>query len=162
MYHSLVKSKVRSTFGQISAGQWEPMIKAMAPRFTYIFYGNSALSGERHSVEAVRQWWQRSFRLMPSATFDVLDVIVSGGPWNTSIATAVAVHATLADGSSYDNVFNQFMHMKWGRVTEIRTLENTEVLQQAMDLLAAAGYAEAHAAPIGDASHSETSTVRSE
>ena len=65
---------------------------------------------------------------MPSATFEVLDIIVSGGPWNTSIATAVAVHGTLADGSSYDNVFNQFMHMKWGRVTEIRTLENTEVL----------------------------------
>jgi ketosteroid isomerase-like protein len=134
----------------------------MAPRFTYIFYGNSALSGERHSLAAVRQWWQRSFRLMPSATFDVLDVIVSGGPWSTSIATAVAVHATLADGSSYDNVFNQFMRMKWGRVTEIRTLENTEVLQQALDRLAAAGYPEAHAAPITDEPLAETSSARSE
>jgi len=162
MYHSFVKSKVRSTFGQISAGKWEPMIDAMAPRFTYIFYGNSALSGERHSLAAVRQWWQRSFRLMPSATFDVLDVIVSGGPWSTSIATAVAVHATLADGSSYDNVFNQFMRMKWGRVTEIRTLENTEVLQQALDRLAAAGYPEAHAAPITDEPLAETSSARSE
>ncbi len=152
MYHSLVKSKVRSTFAQISSGQWEAMIKAMAPQFTYIFYGNSALSGERHTVAAIRQWWQRSFRLMPSATFEVLDVVVSGGPWNTSIATAVAVHATLADGLPYDNVFTQFMHMKWGRITEIRTLENTEVLQRAMDRLAAAGYPEAHAAPIDDES----------
>jgi ketosteroid isomerase-like protein len=87
---------------------------------------------------------------MPSATFDVLDIVVSGSPWNTSIATAVAVHATLADGSSYENIFNQFMHMKWGRVTEIRTLENTEVLQRAMDRLAAGGYEEAHAVPITD------------
>jgi ketosteroid isomerase-like protein len=152
MYHRFVKSKVHSTFAQISAGKWEPMIKVMAPRFTYRFYGNSALSGERHTTEAVRLWWQRSFRLMPSATFDVLDIVVSGGPWNTAIATAVAVHGTFADGSSYENVFNQFMHMKWGRVTEIRTLENTEVLQQAMDRLAAAGYEEAHAAPITDES----------
>lgn len=152
MYHSFVRSKVRSTFAQISAGNWEPMIKAMAPRFTYRFYGDSALSGERHTVEAVQRWWQRSFRLMPTATFDVLDIVVSGGPWSTSIATAVAVHATFADGSSYDNVFNQFMHMKWGRVTEIRTLEDTEVLQRAMDRLAAAGYEEACAAPITDES----------
>jgi ketosteroid isomerase-like protein len=152
MYHSLVRSKARSAFAQISAGNWEPMIKAMAPSFTYRFYGDSALSGERHTVEAVRRWWQRSFRLMPTATFDVLDIVVSGGPWSTSIATAVAVHATFADGSSYDNVFNQFMHMKWGRVTEIRMLEDTEVLQRAMDRLAAAGYEEAHAAPITDES----------
>lgn len=60
MYHTLVKAKVHSTFKQISVGQWEPMIKAMAPEFTYVFYGNSAMSGERHTVETVRQWWQRS------------------------------------------------------------------------------------------------------
>jgi ketosteroid isomerase-like protein len=150
MYHRFVKSKVHSTFAQITAGNWEPMVKAMAPRFSYHFYGDSALSGERHTTEAVRRWWKRGFRLMPTATFDVLDIVVSGSPWNTSIATAVAVHATLADGSSYENIFNQFMHMKWGRVTEIRTLENTEVLQRAMDRLAAGGYEEAHAVPITD------------
>jgi ketosteroid isomerase-like protein len=150
MYHHFVKSTVRSTFMQISAGNWEPMMKALAPRFSYRFYGDSTLSGERHTTEAVRRWWQRSFRLMPSATFDVLDIVVSGSPRNTSIATAVAVHGTLADGSSYENIFNQFMHMKWGRVAEIRTLENTEILQRAMDRLAAAGYEEAHAVPITD------------
>jgi len=150
MYHRFVKSKVRSTFAEISAGNWEPMLKAMAPRFSYRFYGDSALSGERHTIEAVRLWWQRTSRLMPGVAFDVLDIVVSGSPWNTSIATAIAVHARLADGSPYENVFNQFMHMRWGRVTEIRTLENTEVLQRAMDRLAAAGYAEARAAPITD------------
>jgi ketosteroid isomerase-like protein len=150
MYHRFVKSKVRSTFMQISAGNWEPMMKAMAPRFSYRFYGDSTLCGERHTTEAVQRWWQRSFRLMTSATFDVLDIVVSGSPRNTSIATAVAVHGTLADGSSYENIFNQFMHMKWGRVIEIRTLENTEVLQRAMDRLAAAGYEEAHTVPITD------------
>lgn len=126
------------------------MLKAMAPRFSYRFYGDSALSGERRTLEAVRLWWQRSFRLLPGVTFNVLDIVVSGTPWNTSIATAVTVRARLADGSPYENVFNQFMRMRWGRVTEIRTLENTEVLQRAMDRLAAAGYAEAHAAPITD------------
>jgi hypothetical protein len=73
MYHRFVKSKVHTTFALITAGNWEPMVKAMAPRFSYHFYGDSALSGERHTTEAVRRWWERSFRLIPSATFDVLD-----------------------------------------------------------------------------------------
>jgi hypothetical protein len=34
MYHRFVKSKVHSTFAQISAGNCEPMIRTMAPRFT--------------------------------------------------------------------------------------------------------------------------------
>ena len=72
MYHSFVRSKVRRAFAQISARNCEPMVKALAPRFTYRFYGDSALSGEWHTVEAVQRWWQRSFRLMPSATFYVL------------------------------------------------------------------------------------------
>jgi SnoaL-like domain len=98
MYHRFVKSKVHGTFAQITGGNWEPMVKAMAPRFSYHFFGDSALSGERHTTEAVRRWWQRSFRLMPSATFDILDIVVSGSPRNTSIATAVAVHGTFTVG----------------------------------------------------------------
>src|SRR6202046_5882523 len=94
MYHSLVRSKVRSTFAQISTGNWEPMIKAMAPSFTYRFYGDSALSGERHTVEAVRRWWRRSFRLMPTATLDVLDFVFFCGAWSASIRGGVAVHAS--------------------------------------------------------------------
>ncbi len=48
MYHRFVNSKVRSAFAQISTGNWEPMVKALAPRFSYRFHGDSALSGERH------------------------------------------------------------------------------------------------------------------
>ena len=39
---------------------------------------------------------------------------------------------------------------RWGRITEVRTLEDTAVLQATLDRLAAAGFAEAHAAPITD------------
>jgi hypothetical protein len=56
MYHRIVANKVRSTFGQISAGNWEPMITGMAPRFSYTFYGEHALSGERHTIDALRRW----------------------------------------------------------------------------------------------------------
>jgi ketosteroid isomerase-like protein len=150
MYHWFVARKVRDTFAQISSGEWEPMIAGMATRFSYRFYGQSALSGERHTLEGLRLWWARSFRLLPSPTFQVDEVIVAGGPWATRIATRVRVQAELPDGSIYDNVFMQNLYMRWARITDIHTLEDTAALQHMLDRLAATGVAEAHADPITD------------
>jgi ketosteroid isomerase-like protein len=150
VYHWIVARKVRATFAQIAGGNWEPMLSGMAPRFSYRFYGNSALSGERHTIDGLRRWWERSTKLLPDPDFGVEDVIVAGWPWNTRIATRVRIRSVLADGSSYENVFMQNMSMRWARITEIQTLEDTATLQNALDKLAAAGVAEAHAAPITD------------
>ncbi len=151
MYHRIVAGKVRQAFAEIGAGNYEAMIAGMAPRFTYRFYGEHALSGERHTAEALRRWWQRSFRLMHDPTFEVQDVVVSGWPWRTTIATMVSVRAQVAGDRPYQNVVMQFMTMKWGKITSVRTLEDTVVLQRALDAAAAAGTTEAHAAPITDA-----------
>jgi ketosteroid isomerase-like protein len=150
MYHRIVARKVRQAFAGISAGDFESMISAMAPRFTYTFYGDHALAGQRHTTAALRLWWQRGARLLPNPSFTVEEVIVAGGPWSTRIATRVRVTATLPGGSRYENVFMQFMRMRWAKITEIRTLEDNVVLQRALDEVAAAGVAEAHAAPITD------------
>ncbi len=150
MYHRFVAAQVRKAFAEITAGNWEAMVQGMAPTFTYRFYGDHALSGERHTHEALRRWWQRAFRLLPETRFTVDEILVSGWPWNTRVATAVTVDCGLADGTRYQNVVNQFIRMRWGKITEVRTLEDTAVLQAALDRLAAAGYSEAHAAPITD------------
>jgi ketosteroid isomerase-like protein len=152
MYHRIVAGRVRQTFAQISAGNWEPMVASMAPDFTYRFYGEHALSGERHTHAALRAWWQRVFRILPNPTFTVDEVIVAGWPWSTRLATAVRVSYSLPDGSPCQNVFHQFLRMRWGRITEVRTLEDTVVLQRALDACAAAGIGEAHAEPITDES----------
>ncbi|HEY3843112.1 MAG TPA: nuclear transport factor 2 family protein [Acidimicrobiales bacterium] len=151
MYHRIVAGKVQATFAQISTGNWEPMITGMAPRFSYTFYGDSALAGERHTIDGLRRWWERSFRLIKSPTFQVEEVIVSGGPWATRIATRVRVRATLVDGSDYENVFMQNMRMRWARITEIHTLEDTAALQRALDRVGASGINEALAPPVTDA-----------
>ena len=148
MYHRIVARKVRKTFQQISAGNWEPMVAGMAPSFTYRFYGDHALSGERRTHEALRRWWERCFRLLPDTRFEVQDILVSGWPWSTRVATAVTVHVGVVDGTRYDNIVHQFLRIRWGKLTEVRTLEDTAVLEKTLDRLAAAGYAEAHAEPI--------------
>jgi ketosteroid isomerase-like protein len=68
MYHRIVARKVRSTFAQISVGKWDPMLDGMAPEFSYRFYGEHALSGERQTLDALRRWWERSARLFPNPT----------------------------------------------------------------------------------------------
>ena len=150
MYHRIVAQKVRATFAQIAAGNWEPMLTGMASRFSYRFYGTSALSGERHTLEGLRRWWERSTKLLPNPTFTIEEVIVAGWPWATRVATRVRVRAVLADGSAYDNIFMQNLSMRWARITQIHTLEDTATLQAALDRLAEAGIDEAHADPITD------------
>jgi ketosteroid isomerase-like protein len=150
MYHRIVALQVRKAFAEISAGNWEAMVAGMAPAFTYRFYGDHALSGERHTHDALRRWWERCFRLLPDTRFDVEDILVAGWPWNTRVATAVTVNVGVVDGSRYQNVVHQFLRIRWGKITEVRTLEDTAVLEKTLDRLAAAGYAEAHAAPITD------------
>ncbi len=150
MYHHFVAGKVRHAFAQISAGDYEAMIAGMAPTFRYRFYGEHALSGERHTHDALRRWWQRNFRLMREPVFEVQEVIVSGWPWRTTVATVVEVHAQVPGAGAYDNVFMQFMKLRWGRIADVRTLEDTARLVRTLDAAAAAGIAEAHAAPITD------------
>lgn len=154
MYHRIVAHKVHSVFAQLGAGDWEPMITGMAGTFSYRFYGEHALAGERHTLESLRLWWQRIFRLLPEPSFDIEEVIVAGWPWDTRIATRVRIHAILADGSDYSNVFMQTFHMRWARITQVHTLEDNVVLQRALDRIAASGITEAHAEPITDASPS--------
>ncbi|MEV6805262.1 nuclear transport factor 2 family protein [Streptomyces sp. NPDC051132] len=151
MYHRIVAAKLRKAFARIDSGDWQSMVDTLAPNFTYVFYGEHALSGERHTREAMSLWWQRVFRLIPEARFEPLEIIISGGPWLTKVATRVKIGGPLPDGTHYDNVMTQFLYLKWGRITEIHTLEDTVVLQRALDAIAASGNAEAHAAPITDA-----------
>jgi hypothetical protein len=54
--------------------------------------------GERRTIDGLRRWWQRSFRLLPNPAFEVEGVIVAGGPWVTRIATRVRVHVTMPNG----------------------------------------------------------------
>lgn len=153
MYHMIVRAKVRGVFASISRGDYEPMLASLAPTFRYKFYGDHALGGERTTVAAVRLWWERIFRMLPDPTFEVREVVVAGWPWNTTVATCVRVSAPLpgGDGARYENTVDQFLKMRWGRVTSVETLEDTQLLVRTLDHLAAHGYPEAHAAPITDA-----------
>jgi hypothetical protein len=66
------------------------------------------------------------YRLFPGLSFEVQDVVVRGGPWHTRIFTQLEFVKPLPDGTRYGNVVMQRMVMRWGRITEIQTLEDTQ------------------------------------
>lgn len=150
MYGTIVRKKVVETFDAINQGDYATMVEGLDDKFSYRFHGDHALGGFRCTKESMTAWWERVFRLLPGARFTVEEVIVSGGPRRTRLAVTTHVQGDLPDGSVYDNVMVQLMTLRWGKVTEVETLENLQELQRALDVVAAHGKAEAHAEPIED------------
>ncbi|MBI2772826.1 MAG: nuclear transport factor 2 family protein [Burkholderiales bacterium] len=151
MYHAIVAHKVRAVFASISRGDAWPMIDSLAPRFVYRFEGDSPIGGVRNSRESMQLWWERMYRLFPGLSFVVRDVLVAGAPWNTRICTQLDFLMPLPDGRTYRNVVMQSMRMRWGRITEIHTLEDTQRCERLLRWQADMGKAEALAPPISDA-----------
>jgi len=148
VYSTIVRSKVRSTFDQINSGDYRAMVDGLGTPFEYVFHGEHALGGRRVSKEAMNRWWERTFRLLPGARFDVREVLVNGGPWNTRIAVRSQVSGPLPNGERYENTVYQFMTLKWGKVVSVETMEDLQVLERALRTVADAGNEEALAAPI--------------
>lgn len=148
MYTTIVRATVRNVFAKINHGDYHAMVNGLADEFTYVFHGEHALGGRRTSKGAMIRWWERTLRLLPGAQFALQDVLVNGPPWRTRVATRARVSGSLPDGSRYENTVFQFLTLRWGRVTEVETVEDLQVLQRALAVVAASGVDEALADPI--------------
>lgn len=148
MYRMIVRATVRGVFAKINQGNYHAMVDGLADEFIYVFHGEHALGGRRTSRDAMNRWWERTLRLLPGAQFALEDVLVNGPPWRTRVATRARVSGDLPDGTRYDNTVFQFLTLRWGRVTEVETVEDLQVLQHALAIVAASGVDEALAEPI--------------
>jgi ketosteroid isomerase-like protein len=149
MYRAIVARRVRSAWQHLGRGDYEYVLKQFAPTFTHRFAGDHALGGERSSRAAQRAWFERLFRLLPGVEFRVEDVLVRGWPWRTRALALIRVRATVA-GRPYQNEVAQTIDLRWGRITHIDNLEDTQKLAAALERLAAAGLDEARAEPIAE------------
>ena len=148
LYATIVRRKIKRTFRDINQGDIQPMLDTLADPFVYIFHGTHALGGRRTSKSAMRLWWERVFRLLPGIRFDVQEVVISGWPWNMRVAVRSLVSGDLPNGELYSNTAFQFMKLRWGRITRIETMEDTQLLEQALRVVAESGYVEALEPPV--------------
>ncbi|WP_237233112.1 nuclear transport factor 2 family protein [Rothia nasisuis] len=151
MYKKIVRAQVRAVFEHINAGNYQAMLDSFAPSFEYRFHGDHALGGGRTTRIPMVQWWERVLCLLPGAIFDIREVMVNGGPWRTRVSARMLVSGNLPGGARYENTVFQFMTLRWGKVVSVETLENLQVLEEALRKVAESGQAEALAGPIVDA-----------
>src|SRR5579862_8669588 len=128
MYHSMVKRIVRDGFQKLSQGDSTAILSKFAPDAHFVFAGDHALAADFHDLEKIRQWFARLLVLFPGIQFEVREITVSGMPWDTLVATQLAIHANLRDGSSYQNYALQVVRLSWGRILEDYVYEDTHVL----------------------------------
>ena len=155
MYHAIVKHKIRAIFARINAGDWQAMTSGLAPRFSYRFVGDTPLGGTRSTQASMALWWERLFRLLPDAQFAPQVIVSDGWPWRTTVMTDVRISGLVPgpDGTGqvpYQNEFTRMMTLKWGKITRVLTLEDTQRFARLLPHLAAAGIADADAPPIED------------
>lgn len=150
MYHAIVRRKIIALFEAVGRGDAEPVLKSFAPRFTHSFLGDTAMGGARHSLAATREWYERLYRLLPGIRFDLRAIRVSGPPWNTLAMVEWRESNHGADGVVTENPGYHMVHLAWGKMTWLAICPDTVGLKATLDRLAAAGFAEAQAAPIID------------
>ena len=103
----------------------------------------------------MQAWFKRIYKLVPDAQLHPQVIVVEGAPWNTRVMTYVKFRGTLPPaaglpGEGYENEVMQLMHLRWGKIASVITLEDTQRFAAILPRLAAAGIAEATAAQIND------------
>jgi ketosteroid isomerase-like protein len=148
MYHALVRKKLEAAFEGLNAGRIEAITNELAPDAEHYFIGEHALSGTRHTPEAIRRWYERLLRLLPDIHFTLHRIQVQGFPWSTLAVVEWTETNSGTDGVKTTAEGANVIRLAWGKVVSVRIYTNTVRLVGTLDRLAAAGEAEAHAAPI--------------
>jgi ketosteroid isomerase-like protein len=128
----------RRGFAQISAGDFDPVVKLFDGSAVFRFSGDHAMGGERRGPEEVGAWFDLVHGFFPDLRLEPLDIVVSGWPWNTRVATRFAVSATLPDGRPYTNEGMQYLRLRWGRAVEDYLYEDTKLLAAELERMGAA------------------------
>ena len=150
MYRAIVRQNYRRTWRAINAHNHQVVLDQLAPDFRITFMGDTTLGGTRRSRQAVDQWFQRLFRLLPDARFELREVAVDGPPWNTRIAGLLTIRATTPLGEPYENVFVQYARLRYGRVSWYEVHEDSLRFWRLCQRLAEHGVTEAVAPAITD------------
>ena len=133
MYKTIVASQVRKAYRHISAGEFDRVTGNFHPDIRFQLMGDHHLGGEQRGIDQVTEWFAKTGRLFPDLKLEPVEIVVSGGPWNTRVATRFEVSLSLAGGGRYENVGMQFLRLRWGKAVEDRLYEDTQVLDEAIE-----------------------------
>jgi ketosteroid isomerase-like protein len=147
MHRAIVRRQYRRAWQAMNQHDFEAILAQLAPRFAITFVGDTTLGGTRTSVDAQRAWFQRLFRLLPDARFEMTSMTVDGPPWSARVVGEFTIRATV-HGEPYTNVFVQVVRLRWGKILGYTVYEDSLRFWHACRALARRGVDEAVAPAI--------------
>jgi ketosteroid isomerase-like protein len=149
LYSYIVKKRIQQTFNHVNNHRWDDAVKAVAPRVHHRVSGAHALASERHDKKALRRWFERLGRVLPTLHLTIDHIWVTGWPWHTTVFAQWDGAATLLNGdASYVNRGLHVFTLRWGKVTALEEFQDSQAAARALAAQAAAGIEEAVAEPI--------------
>jgi ketosteroid isomerase-like protein len=132
MYRAIVRAIARRTWRRIQAGDHEAAVSMAAPDIRFRFVGDTALGADVRGRRAFRAWFEKFNELLPGLRLSLVDVVVGGWPWDTTLVVQLRVTGTLPDGTPYENLAIQWAKLRWGRLVDDLVLEDTLKLNSAL------------------------------
>ena len=149
IYSSIVEKIVRKTFLAVQNHDYQAVLNGVSSNnLTHRFAGPNSLGGIRHDKEALGRWFKRVGTVLPELKFDVTNVLVHGGPWNTTVVARWVATNTLENGEPYVNPGVHIIKLRWGKAYDFDVYEDTYVVTDALAKQAASGITEAIAPQI--------------
>ncbi len=148
LYSYIVKTKIQQTFDHVNNHRWDETVEAVAPHVHHRVSGAHALGGERHSKEALRRWFERLGRVLPTLRITVNNIWVVGWPWHTNVFVQWDGTGTLLNGNAYVNRGLHVFTLRWGRVYALEEFQDSQAAANGLAAQGAAGLKEAVAEQI--------------
>jgi ketosteroid isomerase-like protein len=149
LYSYIVKKEIRKTFDHVNNHRWDKAVEAVVPHVHHRVSGDHALGGERHDKEAVRRWFERLGRVLPTLQITVNNIWVKGWPWHTTVFVQWDSSAKLLNGeASYINRGLHVFTLRWAKVHALEEFQDSQAAAHGLAAQAAAGLKEAAAEPI--------------
>src|SRR5579863_3872970 len=109
MYRWMVSKFVRLAYARAIAGDTRLLMRGAAPDVSFSFPGTSSFAASFTGREALLEWLSRFTSLQP--TFEIEEVVVSGPPWNMTVALRFGDSI----GTDYRNEGVEWLHVRGGR-----------------------------------------------
>jgi ketosteroid isomerase-like protein len=148
VYHAIMRSKIKDVFKSLSRGDYQPVLSSLAPNFEHWFIGDHALSGLRTSMPVTRAWYERLYKIFPDLRFELINIVVQGTPWDTTVMIERMDLFTLRNGRQGSNVGVHIIHFKWAKADSVRIYCDTKLLIESLEVQSVHGVEDARQLPL--------------
>lgn len=131
MYHAYVGRQLRKGFDRLCLDKYEAMLKQFPAGFELDFSGYPVDDRVNYNLNETLALYGKIFRAYPDLKFEVKDVTVAGGPWNTRAAVEWRCRTTGTGSLPFTNEGVHIFHIRWGRVVGLKIYCDTRKVLEA-------------------------------